>query len=191
MLKSERGVTLIELIMSLAIAGLIASGIIFGHNQFRASQQFTQGADQIVQIIAAARTQAATTVGEVASTGGTSNLCSAGKLIVFTAGSSTAVVRTQRIDCFNKTHFDFIDQYNTQIPWGVNLTTNLTILLVFGAAGDIKAYTSNGALPAAGGPQAANMTAVPAAQSTAAVVGNGGSATLSIDQYGNATRVIN
>lgn len=153
MLKSERGVTLVEIIFAMAITALLASSILFGRDQVKVRQEFTQAVDQLVETIANARNQATTGVG-CQSTNGT---CNSGQFggtdqsqviyakVIEMSGSPLALrISTETVNADDITGGpsaetvivnDHLDPYTVVMPDGITLAGGGHFNLLFGLAG--------------------------------------------------------
>jgi len=123
MVKSERGVTLVELIIALAIAGLLAVSVLFSRDQFRTSQQFTQGVDLWVQTLEQARGEASSTVGKLASGGNTvspSDEYVLGSTVGITIGATTGATMNVNTVVVDKNNVlvskNAVNTYNVEAP---------------------------------------------------------------------------
>ena len=183
--RNQRGLTLIEIVMSLAIAGLLAATVLTGRDALRARLQFSQGIDQVTQILTTARGEATGTVGNPdLLNGGTSpNTQVYGKSIQFTAGSSSVQVATLLADSTSGAIIPgTFDPYTVTIPWGVMPTTDEFV--VFGLVG-------SGRLQVHGVPGSIGSATINFCTGTTGTCLSGTEkATVTVDSLGNVTRVI-
>lgn len=191
MLRSERGVTLVEMVLALAIAGLLAATILFGRDSLRNRQEFSQGVDEMVNTIADARNQATATVGQNGSnpgagTGAGADEVTYGKLMkIDTTGKAT--ISTEVINDSTFIVKQVTDSYSVQIPWGVAPTTTQYLLFALQHGGAVATFCSTTAGPGMGSFKSGTMTLGPC---PAFVVSHGGqTAHITVDQYGNVSRV--
>jgi len=214
MVRNERGVTLVELIIALAIAGLLAFSILFGRDNLLARTQFSQGVDQIVTTLSDARNQTSSGTGQTAVsplnvTSGGPNVYVYGKTVEMNAWdnypftvstelvtnaqpASTGTVWGWQYDAYYPGEF-----YDTTPDYGAN--NNYDFLFAFQPGGMVKAYYKFGGsssgpslIPMTGDPATGSMAAVPPAGISFNVVDDhGDTATITVDQYGNVTRTIN
>jgi len=201
MLRSERGVTLIEILMALAITALLASTITFGRDQLRIKQQFSQGVDQLVETISNTRNEASTTVGQ-ATTGGAEGTGGGngteviyGKLMEIHPGGRVSVT-TETIDDSSgqviKGADAMQDLYVVQTPWGVDASTPVNILFGLQSGGSISTFVSTvaGHVPESGDlDKNDTLQMVPAPFTFMVQDSRGNKANITIDQYGNVSRV--
>ena len=197
MLKSERGVTIIEMVLALAIAGLLAATITFGRDNLRAQQQFSQGVDQMVNAITDVRNQASTTVGRTNAAGGSDSTQVAYAKVMQIGINGTIKVSTETINSNPGQANDEtlvvqagLNSYNVQIPWSVHPILANNLLFGLQSGGMTLAYHSTGvgagAIP---GPfQTKNGSMAPAPVTFQVTDNRGNIAHITVDQSGNASR---
>lgn len=198
MLKSERGLTLIEILMSLAITALLATAILFGRDQLRVKQQFSQGVDQLVETIANTRNQATSTVGQAGAGGtggGTGTEAIYGKLMEIKPNGSidisTETINGATDGSGGAVVNDHVDLYTVQIPWTVASPSYVNLLFGLQEGGSINAYASigSGHVPIAPTSNKNNQMAVLSTPFTFPVTdSHGNTAHIKIDLYGNVSR---
>ena len=176
--RNQRGLTLIEIVMSLAIAGLLAATVLTGRDALRARLQFSQGIDQVTQILTTARGETTGTVGNPdLLVGGQSTARQVyGKSVSFTAGSSSVQVATLLADSSSGAIIPgTFDPYTVTIPWGVVPTADEFVVFGLKSGGRLQV---NG-VPGSIGSAVVNFS------------GTGTeTATVTVDSLGNVTRVV-
>ncbi len=201
--RNERGLTLIEIAIALAIAGLLAATVLTGRDQLRSNIQFSQAIDQAVQVLTTARGEATGTVGSTDSSpgniAGTGTLagCSTsgtdcailGKLVRFN-GTSIAEVSTVLEDAAPSagtiSKIDY-NTYDVTIPWAVTASPTTYVLLYLDSGGQLQVHNFGTTPPAIG----ASVASLSPTGSTVINLGSPGhSATVTMDSLGDVTRVI-
>lgn len=192
---NERGLTLIEIAVALAIAGILAATVLTGRDQLRAQLQFSESVDQAVQALTSARGEATGAVGSTLSGGGTGAVgaCGSGscvimgKLIKFTNGSGIIQVSTVLENQTSQTIFNTgYNTYNVTLPWGVTATGATTYIFFYqDSVGQFHVSTDTN--------PPASVSPVPIAGPATIALGDPAthSATISVDPQGDVTRVIN
>lgn len=203
MLKDERGLTLVEIIIALAISALLLVSVLVGRDGLRSQLQLSQGADQWVQTLSQARTEATNAVGNTnTASGGTSDNFIFGKAVVLTQDSAIAKVQTITYNTVNGVD-TFVtndaNDYTVTMPWNVKIpagyfgVTNAYVIFGQASTSGLPSVWTVITLPAAGQTVAAYTSANPpiaAGGSSAFQVYNSAnkSATIHIDSVGNITR---
>lgn len=189
--RNQRGLTLIEIVMSLAIAGLLAASVLTGRDALRAKLQFSQGIDQVSQILTTARGETSGTVGSTdLATGGASNppVYIFGKSVHFSNHSSNVTVSTVLINSAGTITSSTTNPYTVTIPWGVVPTADDYVVFGLGSSGQLQVYNLGVTPPSPGGA----VSTLPVGPAAVNFSGTGTeTATVTADSVGNVTRVIN
>ncbi len=150
MVGNEKGVSLVETIIALAIAGILAAVVIFGRDSTRARMQFGQSMDQWVLSLSQAASESSATVGNTDVASSTAGANAGGNHIfgkyvtlrnndnnmtVDTVLSTTSVsggLETEVITAIgNSPTAGSADTYSVKLPWGVKPSLAATTYVLF------------------------------------------------------------
>lgn len=127
----QRGVTLIEVMLTLAISTLLLASILVGRNSLRSQAQFSDGMESIKETVLVTKSQANTSnnkngIGTAQiGTGGQSRYLTFGKSIRFTRGSNRVTSAT--VMCYATNYacngqLNITEVTNTTLPWNMKYT---------------------------------------------------------------------
>lgn len=207
MVRKEQGVSLVETILVLAIAGVLASTVIFGRDSARTKLQFGQSMDQWVNVLSQASTESSGTVGNTNVTSATAGANAAGKhifgkYVTLTNGSTrvtvdTVLSTTSSVSGAPQTEVisdvGGPDSYAVSMPWRVVPTTGSPVYILF-VQNNVGITPQVYILPS---PLTAStsQTALTGLLTTDFPIpmgdGSGNTGSITIDQSGNVTRTIN
>lgn len=147
----QRGVTLVEVMLTLAISALLISTILAGRNSIRSQAQFSDGMERIKETILSVKSEANTSnntnpgaKGTAQIGSGASRYLNIGRSIRFTPNSSN--VDSIALLCYAATDLTCTDQVNPDsatakkisLPWGITYkdyvadgVTGSTITIIF------------------------------------------------------------
>lgn len=201
MLRSERGLTLIEIMIALAITGLLASAILFGRDNLQQQVKFAQATDQAVIALNNAETESYTTVGHDADTlssvyGTSPSHVVYGKYVEFTDRSSVVNVYTvlalSKDCCVASTTIEAVTlPYSVTLPWGAKAEGDKFIVFGRGLHNSPQASTTTAAHASL--VTLSGLAPIPATTPATVTLrsANGHQSIISIDSLGNVTRVVN
>lgn len=199
-LREEQGVTLIEIIIALAIAGLLASSILFGRDNLRNQLKFSQALDTAVNTLQSAQTEAYTTVNgsSTSSTpkGNDDQYAILGRVITLTPNSSIIKVDTitYEIGGNRRINSNTKDEYTVVVPWQIKYTGSaFPVYIVYSVFpdGQLHAYTLNNNSSFAVGTQADGVGAGDLHAVNYRFTGTGGqTGRLNVDDQGNVRSLI-
>lgn len=137
--SKQRGITLVEVVLTLGISTLLIATVLAGRNSVRSQAQFSDGVERIKETILTAKSQAntsnnvnegATGVGSI--NGGSNQYLNIGRSIRFTPDSAQIQVIT--ILCYADPNLLCTDELNedgatdivTDLPWGITFKNYVT-----------------------------------------------------------------
>lgn len=128
----QRGISLVEVMLTLALSSLLLASVLAGRNSLRSQAQFSDGMERIKETILTTKNQANTgnnTVGQGNGTPSSNNTyLTIGRSVQFTLNSSNATTNTLLCNatsdllCATQIRFPFQATQTQALPWGITYT---------------------------------------------------------------------